>query len=66
MKLESVETTILKEAMKLSGMIYTFLGQENEAKIDKTIIERIEGAEDESKRKRVAKETGQEKPPKRS
>jgi len=63
MKLEKVETTILKEAMKLSSMIYTFLGQENEAKIAKTVIGRIEGAEDESKRKRIAKETGQEEPP---
>ena len=63
MKLEPIETTILKQSMKLAGLIYGFLGQEQEVKIAKTIIERIEGAEDESKRTRIAKETGQEEPP---
>jgi hypothetical protein len=66
MKLEPIETTILKNALKLSGLIYSFLGQEEETKIAKTILQRIEGAEDESKRERIAKETGQEKPQKGS
>jgi hypothetical protein len=66
MKIEQVETTIIKEAMKLSGLIYKHLGKEQEEKIAKTILKKIEGAEDEAKRKRVAQETGKTKPTERS
>ena len=66
MKFEPIETSILKKAMKLSSMIYNHLGQEQEAEIAKSIEEKIEGAEDEAKRKRLESEARKKKQTKRS
>ena len=66
MKFEPIETSILKKAMKLSSLIYNQLGQEQEAEIAKSIEEKIEGAEDEAKRKRLASEAGEKEQTERS
>ena len=58
--LSNTETSTLKDALKLAEMNYAFCNKEQEFRIVKTILEKIEIEELNGKEKRIKAEINQE------